>query len=110
MNIETRNAIIENTRLGFEYHDIFTFSLFISYGDVSQTAGGYVLSNNRDNKDISSKLITKILKVVGVNSWEELKGKYIRIKADYQKIYEIGNIIEDKWLNFNECNKNNKTR
>lgn len=45
--------------------------------------------------------ITKILDVVGVDSWENLKESYIRIKDKGlgSTITEIGNLMEDKWFN-----------
>ena len=102
--METKNAIIIDTYLGFERSTIFTFKLIIDYGSgSSQMAGNFVLdvyNQNSSGNKMASKLIMEILKVVGADSWEELKNKYIRVKADYDKIYEIGNIMEDKWLNF----------
>ena len=40
----------------------------------------------------------------GVDSWEDLKGEYIRVKDEGwgSTINEIGNLMEDKWLNFRE--------
>ena len=49
------------------------------------------------------EVISKILEVVGVDYWEELPGKYIRFEEGRAGIIEkIGNIIEEKWIDFLE--------
>lgn len=106
-----KNAKIESTMLGREDHGIMTFMLYINFnsGD-SCGVGGYVLDeydpvhNTRIFKAKSMEVISKILDVVGVNSWEELPGKYIRFEDDGwgSIVSKIGNIMEDKWLDFKE--------
>lgn len=41
-----------------------------------------------------------IMNVVGVHKWEDLKGKYCRIKTEGwgSTVSVIGNIIENKWF------------
>ena len=48
-------------------------------------------------------LIMRILEVVGVNTWEELKGKYIRIKHTKlgDRVFSIGNLMKEEWIDFN---------
>jgi hypothetical protein len=49
------------------------------------------------------EFIARVLDVVGVDSWEELPGKHIRVDHDeWGPIHRIGNIIEDKWFDPNE--------
>lgn len=45
-------------------------------------------------------MIAEILETVGVESWEELPGKFIRCENEGSggKITRIGNIIKDKWF------------
>ena len=93
--IEVKNAKIKSTFLGIEDHGIFTFFLNLDYGNSGQSAGGYGLG------EFAEKLIKRILMVCGVDSWEELSGKLIRVKADHGQVYEIGNILTTSlWLNF----------
>jgi hypothetical protein len=99
-SIEIRNAMIENTFLGIEYHDIFTFYLDLDYGEETQRAGGYALGNKNDFNRAGIEMIRKILRIVNVNSWEELKGKNIRVKANDEKVYAIGNLLIDDFLVF----------
>lgn len=109
--IETKNALIESTMLGYEDHGIFSFNLWLEFDCGCQAAGGYCLDKplKKDNKFIcrvgtkkGMQLIIEVLKTIGVEKWEDLPGKYIRIKADMSQVYEIGNLLKDKWLNFKD--------
>lgn len=106
-----KNAIIESTMLGREDHGIMTFMLFVKFDScVSCGVGGYSLdqydpdTKTRVFKAKSMEVISKILDVVGADSWEKLPGKYIRFEDNGwgSRITKIGNIIEDKWIDFEE--------
>ena len=109
-NPEIRNAKIVNTMLGREDHGIMTFMITVEWSAYVCGIGGYCLdSYNRETKQRvysakSMEAISKILDTVGVDTWEELKGKYIRIKDNGlgSTINEIGNLMEEKWFNFKD--------
>lgn len=46
--------------------------------------------------------IMMIMNVVGVEKWESLKGKYVRVatKGWGDSIKIIGNIVEDRWFDY----------
>lgn len=47
--------------------------------------------------------ITAILKLAGVNCWEDLKGSLIQVEIENEKIVKIANILDDEmYLNFSE--------
>jgi len=102
--MEIKNAIIEKTTLGKEDHGIMTAFLTLNYGGSGQGFGGYSFDryDKKQKRRIGSsygcEFIMRVLKVVGVNNWEDLEGKHIRVKADSGKVYAIGNIIEDEWF------------
>ncbi len=104
--METINGKILSTTLGYEDHGIFTFCLHLDFGGSGQGAGSYALDSYR--KDLGKRvgtasgmdMIIAILNTVGVETWEELKGKYIRVKHDGERVHAIGNLLEEKWLNF----------
>lgn len=110
MTPEIKNAQISSTMLGREDHGIMTFQILIRFGSCGCGVGGYALDGyDRETKARvfsakSMEAISKILEVVGVDSWEELPGKYIRFKDNGwgSTVDEIGNIIEDKWFNLRE--------
>lgn len=94
--METENAKITGTLLGYEDHGIFTCMIFVEYGgNGGQGFGGYALGG-----DYTNKWIEGVLKTVGVEKWEDLKGKHIRIvRKDWSSpIKKIGHIIEDVWF------------
>lgn len=108
-NMEIKNAIIKSTMLGIEDHGIMSFYLNLDYGGSGQSAGGYCLDNpiHQGNTFIrrigtagGMSLIMEIMEVVGVGKWEDLKNTHIRVKADNSKVYAIGNILKDKWVDF----------
>ena len=102
MKIE--NAVITDTMLGREDHGFLTFIIYVDLEKESCGIGGYALdccdrlTGKRVFCSKSMEAISKILDVVGVNTWEELKGKYVRVKTHgrIEQICEIGNILNDK--------------
>lgn len=106
--MEIINAKITSTFLGREDHGIFTFYLGCDTDGSYRSVGGYCLDyKDRDlNKNIynqkSMALISEIISVVGCNSWEEIKGNYIRLKINGMKVEAIGNIVKDRWVDFSK--------
>lgn len=108
--MEIRNAKITSTMLGREDHGILTFMLFVEFNVGCCGIGGYALdSYNEETKQRvytvkGMEAISKILDTVGVDKWEDLVGKYIRVKENGwgSPIEEIGNIIEEKWFNLHD--------
>lgn len=109
--MKIKNAIIESTMLGREDHGILTFMIRVRFDScVSVGIGGYALdyySRELEKRVYSAKsleAISNILDVVGVDRWENLVGKHIRIKDNglNSLIDEIGNLMEDKWFNLRE--------
>ena len=103
-NREIRNAKIESTFLGYEDHGIFTVFLNLRWSGAGQGFGGYALDQYvgtpgpRRGTGAGLSFIMRCCDVVGVKSWEELPGKFIRIDHDHSKIYRIGHITDDKWF------------
>ena len=95
---EIKNAIIKSTSLGFDR--VFSCWLHLDYGGSGQSFGGYCLwnFNNSEESRWGAEYIERILKTVGVQTWEELSGKYIRVDSEHSKVYGIGNILKDKWF------------
>lgn len=107
-----KNARIQSTMLGREDHGIMTFVIYIDSGNFSCGVGGFCLdefditSKTRVFRSKSMKAISEILDVVGVNTWEELPGKYIRFEDEDDgwgsTVTKIGNIINDRWFDMRE--------
>ena len=110
---EIKNAKITSTMLGIEDHGHFTFMLNLDYGDSRQGAGGYPLDaysatqKKRIGTAYGMDLIAAVMKTVGVDTWEDLKGKLIRVRLYNGTIRAIGNLLGDEWLDFKEFHKAN---
>ena len=108
--LEIKNATITRTMLGVEDHGIFTFMLTLDYGGTGQGAGGYSLDEfvkdesagrgRRVGTAYGMDLIMAVLKVVGVEKWEDLKGEHIRVRCEHVKVHAIGHFLKDEWLDF----------
>lgn len=119
--MEIKNAKIDYVKLYIEDHNILTFSIGFDLGSGGCALEGYALDqsfrvNKNDNKwDYERKsspagldCMRKIMEVVGVRSWEDLKGKYVRYEDNGwgSRITKIGNIIKDDWIDIDDFMKN----
>lgn len=99
-----RNAQVESTRLGPQDHGIFTATLQLDYGDRGQSFGAYSLDRyNPDTKEregtaFGMEFIRRVMKVLEVENWEDVKGKLLRADCEYGKVHGIGHITKDKWF------------
>ena len=106
MKTEIINAKIKSTMLGTEDHGLLTGYLFVEGPGWDCGFGGYAFDqwsnaeNRRYGTGFGTEFIAQVLKVVGVDKWEALPGKYIRIETEGWggRILRIGNILEDKWF------------
>lgn len=111
MPIEIRNARIRKTMLGYEDHGMLSFTLDLEYGGAGQGAGMYQLdSYDKEKKErvdthLVGFMLRRVLKTVGVEKWEDLPGKYIRVKQTHTKVHAIGNVLKDDWFEFDEFEK-----
>lgn len=119
--MEIKNAKIDYVKLYIEDHDILTFSIGLDLGSGCCALGGYALDQSfrvyeNDNRwDYERKsspagldCMRKIMEIVGVRSWEDLKGKYVRCEDNGwgSRITKIGNIIKDDWIDIDDFMKN----
>ena len=104
METQIRNAVIENTMLGYEDHGILTCFLYLNYGGAGQGFGGYGLDSydNETEKGIGTAyglaFIIGILNVLEVDKWESLKGIHCRADTKRNKVHGIGHILKDQWF------------
>lgn len=106
------NVRITATKLSMGDHGCLTFYIFVDGGGWGCGIGGYCIGHgylgcDEDFFDATSKglvAMMRIMDVVGVEKWEDLPGKYIRVETDGwgDDIHKIGNILKDKWFDFEE--------
>lgn len=89
--------------LGLEDHGIFTSFIYLEWDGGGVGFGGYSLGG-----ESAVPYIKEILDVIGVEKWEDLKGKYCRIETGGPGTIatRIGNLMKDKWMNQKEFFKN----
>lgn len=95
-----QNAKISGTELGGNERGP-SFWVYLDYGGAGQGFGGYRLGG-----EFTHYVIMGILEAVGVDSWEQLKGKPVRAKIEDGTIVAIGHFLDDKW--FTPKNYNNR--
>ena len=96
------NAKITDVSLGIGDHCCLTFSITLKGSGWGTCFGGYNLAffNGTSFKGSEKGLeaLTRIMDVVGVSKWEDIKGHYVRVKQEDRLVVGIGNIIKDKWF------------
>lgn len=107
---EIKNARIENVSITMADHGCLTFHLALDGGSWGCCYGGYCIGHGylgANEFTASAKgleCIMRIMNTVGVERWEDLKGKYIRIVDPGWggTITKIGHITDDKWFDIKE--------
>jgi hypothetical protein len=102
--MDVKNAIITSAELMIE-RGLLSSYIFLDYDAGCQGFGGYPLylpenfTHSDSNHNYAGHWIYKILEIADVNHWSKLAGKTIRVKADHDKVHEIGHIIKNIWFN-----------
>ena len=71
---------------------------------------GYLGADEFDGYGPGLEAMMRIMDVVGVDKWEDLKDKYIRAESNGcgKRITKIGNITNNKWFDIDEFFSKNK--
>lgn len=103
-----KNAKITSASLSMSDHGCLTSNICLEGAGWACCYGGYCLGHGylgAKKFDGSSKGVVSLMRImdtVGVEKWEDLKDKFIRVATknwgDTIKI--IGNIIKDKWFDY----------
>lgn len=110
---EILNAQIKNITLTMADHGVLTFDVIVEGSGWGCGLGGYVIGKGylgADDDDFQSEsglglvAMMRIMNVVGVDKWENLKGKYCRVESEGWggRIHKIGNIINEKWFDIDK--------
>lgn len=107
---EIKNAKITKVDLSMADHGVLTLEMVLEGSGWGCVFGGYVLGHGYlDSKDFSGspkgiEEIMRIMDVVGVERFNEMEGKYVRVETGEwgSSIKKIGNIIKNKWFDYNE--------
>ena len=111
--MEIENAKITNVSLTMEDHCSLVFFITVEGASWGCNIGGYKIATGMlgaKPEDFKAETgdglaaMMRIMDVVGVSKWEDLKDKYCRVKTEGWggTVNEIGNIISDKWFNIKD--------
>lgn len=111
---EIENAKITNVSLTMADHGMLTFYITLEGNGWGTNYGGYGIGRGYlgaeefSSSDKGLEAMMRIMDVVGVDTWEDLKGKFVRVKMSSlgQPITTIGNLIKNKWFDIKEFFKN----
>ena len=102
---EIFNMRITFVDLSMGDHGCMTLSMGMEGNGYATVYGGYCLghgylgANEFDGSEKSMPYIMNIMNVVGVERFNDMKGKYVRVAIRISSpVKIIGNIIEDKWF------------
>lgn len=98
-----KNAIIKSTSLtGSDFYGI-SAKIFLDYGNSKQIFSYPSMGKvpKTLHIDFTSYFITKCMRIANCESWENIIGKYIRVKINSTtlEIVEIGHILYEDWFN-----------
>ena len=108
---DIENAMITYASISMKDCGCLTFDIGLEGNGWGVVYGGYCIGKGYLGSDTFSAehggglvAIMKIMDTVGVERWEDLKDKYVRVIINGwgSKITTIGNIIEDKWFDIKE--------
>jgi hypothetical protein len=102
---EFLNAVIESASISIE-RGLLTAWIILDYGGSGQGFGGHALYvpknfTHHKTETKAGHYIYRIMEIAGVDSWDDLKGKTIRVKKGTgfnDLIVSIGHIVKDLWF------------
>jgi len=102
--LEIKNAVIEAAVIDKGDGGFLDCRLSLDYGGAGQGFGGYVLYlpksfRHHRLESLAGHFIFRVMEIAGVDQWDKLIGKTIRVKATCSKIEAIGHIVKDDWFN-----------
>lgn len=102
-DFEISNAIIESARITIEDHGFLDCWLTLDYGGAGQGFGGFALYlpksfDKHKLQSVAGHHIYRIMEVAGVENWNDLEGKTIRVEHNFTTVKSIGHIVKDDWF------------
>src|ERR1044072_8668925 len=102
--MEIKNAIITDTTLDIGDRGFLQAWISLDYGDSGQGFGGHVLylpksfRHHNGQSNIAGLFIFRCMQIAGVEKWDQLVGKTIRVKCEHSTVHAIGHIVKDDWF------------
>ena len=114
---EIRNAKITKAELTMADYGCLLLWLTVEGNGWGVALGGFVLGKGYlDAKEFEgyakgTEEIMRVMDTVGVDEFGDLEGKYVRVEVGRlgDRVTKFGNIIKEKWFDFNEFHKSENT-
>lgn len=106
LGYKIENALIKNVDISMADHGCVTLQIALNGDGWGCVYGGYCIGHGYlgaeefDSSPIGIEYIARIMDIIGVSHFNDMKGKYIRVatKSWGDTIKIIGSIIKDKWF------------
>lgn len=107
---EILNAKITNVSLTMADHGCLTFRITLEGDGWGVGYGGYCIgkgylgADGFEGSKSGLEAMMRIMDTVGVERWEDLTGKYVRVVSEGwgNSIEKIGNVTKNKWFDIKE--------
>lgn len=104
------NACITDVSITMKDHGCLTWYLCLSGAGWVVNVGGYCIGHGYlDAKEFAgsdkgTESLMRVMDTVGVERWEDLPGKYVRVVTESWggTVEKFGNIIKEKWFDCGE--------
>ncbi len=99
-----KNACIQSVSFGMGDHGHMSLMLHLDYGGSSQGFGGYSLDTydtdrkRRVGTAWGLEWIMQLMETLKVTDFSQLTGLLVRVEADFNEVYRIGHVFEDRWF------------
>lgn len=115
---EINNARITSVDLSMADHGVLTLEMGLNGAGWGCVYGGYVIgtgylgSKKFEGSAAGMESIIRIMDVVGVDKFNDMKGKYVRVatKGWGNRVKIIGNILMNKWFDIEDFFKSKKIK
>lgn len=100
---EIKNAIIESSIITTKERGFLDAWIYVKYQGGGQGFGGYALYlpksySHHSIESVAGHFIFRSMEIAGVDEWDKMTGKAIRVKGSCSHISAIGHIINDDWF------------